>query len=152
MIEETSYTQKSKVFAYITRKRTNTLELLIFAHRDFPEAGLQVPAGTIESKEEKINALKREVEEESGLTSFQSIKFLGEQKYVAAYKNEIHTRYFYQLNIIEENATEESPATFQHIVTDGTEDKGLVFDYEWVSLNQLPKLIAEHDSLIHLIE
>ena len=47
----------SKVLAYIVRGD----ELLVFRHRDYPEAGLQVPAGTIEQGECSRSAVLREV-------------------------------------------------------------------------------------------
>ena len=40
-----------KVLAYVTRLRNGDVELLVFDHRDAPEAGIQVPAGTIEPGE-----------------------------------------------------------------------------------------------------
>ena len=36
--------QIQKVYAYITRAE----QLLVFSHVDFPEAGIQVPGGTLE--------------------------------------------------------------------------------------------------------
>ena len=42
-----------KVFAYIT----NQNRLLVFRHMDFPEAGIQVPAGTFMTGEELITAV-----------------------------------------------------------------------------------------------
>ncbi|HLE30393.1 MAG TPA: NUDIX domain-containing protein, partial [Anaerolineales bacterium] len=59
---------KHKVLAYITRRRNGRTQLLVFTHRDFPEAGVQVPAGTVEPDEPVEAALFREVHEESGLT------------------------------------------------------------------------------------
>ena len=48
MIEVHKLKIKRKVLAYITKGQEPNLELLVFEHKDFPEAGLQVPAGTIE--------------------------------------------------------------------------------------------------------
>ena len=64
---------KRKVLAYVTRGG----ELLVFRHRDFPEDGLQVTAGTIEEGEDPQDAALRELREESGLTDVRVVGFLG---------------------------------------------------------------------------
>jgi hypothetical protein len=40
-----------KVLAYITRTRNGQTQLLVFDHGDDPQAGTQVPAGTVEESE-----------------------------------------------------------------------------------------------------
>ncbi len=142
-----SYKEKDKVFAYILRSIGAETALLIFFHRDYPEAGWQVPAGTVEASEEKLSALKREVKEESGLDRFLAIKYLGYAKFIREDRKEIHHRYFYQLN-----DAGNSSITFQHIVTGNDEDEGLVLDYKWVVLKDLPPLAGQHDQLLHLLE
>ncbi len=134
---------KNKVFAYITRGKNEATELLVFKHRDYPEAGIQVPAGTVEIGENHVAALKREIEEESGLTVFSDIRYLGHKMYWAKQKDEIHHRYFYQLRF-----RGESLEHFRHIVTGTGEDQDLVFDYSWVNLRQLPPLIAQHGQMV----
>lgn len=39
---------QKKVYAYLTYGR----QLLVFKHTDYPEAGLQVPGGTVETGED----------------------------------------------------------------------------------------------------
>ena len=56
---------KEKVRAYILRTRGDSLEVLVFSQPD-PEAGIQVPGGTIDKNEDHLLALNREVYEESG--------------------------------------------------------------------------------------
>lgn len=53
----------TKVLAYIIHNN----KLLVFKHRDDPEAGIQVPAGTVEQDEDIADALYREILEESGI-------------------------------------------------------------------------------------
>jgi len=113
-----NFKTKRKVFAYITRMNKAQKELLVFKHRDFPEAGIQVPAGTVEDGEVLMDALLREVEEESGLSAFSAIQFLGEQTFIATAKKEVHQRYFYHLTF-----EKDAPDTFQHIVTGTGEDE-----------------------------
>ena len=52
-----------KVIAYITNGR----RLLVFRDTDFPEAGIQVPAGTVDAGEAPQTAVMREAQEETGL-------------------------------------------------------------------------------------
>ncbi len=56
-----------KAYGFVLRERAAGLELLVFEHAGQPEAGLQVPGGTVEDDETALAAVAREVEEESGL-------------------------------------------------------------------------------------
>lgn len=58
-----------KVYAYITRGE----QLLVFNHVDFPEAGIQVPGGTLEPDELPESAVLREALKETGLEGLQQI-------------------------------------------------------------------------------
>ncbi len=49
------------------REGPEARELLVFQHAGMPEASLQVPGGTVEQGETPIEAVAREVLEESGL-------------------------------------------------------------------------------------
>lgn len=65
-----------KVTALITRKTEAIPELLVFRH---PSAGVQLPAGTVESNEPFSSAVIREVFEETGLMQVTIREFLGER-------------------------------------------------------------------------
>ena len=65
-----------KVVIYLTRGDW----LLVFTHPDFPEAGLQVPAGTVESGEAPADAARRETYEETGLARLSGWTYLGERE------------------------------------------------------------------------
>ncbi|MGG2089203.1 hypothetical protein ABFY59_19695 [Priestia aryabhattai] len=41
-------TMITKVMAYITRVNGHHTELLVYKHKDYPKAEVQVPAGTVE--------------------------------------------------------------------------------------------------------
>src|SRR5690348_6110491 len=86
---------KRKVDAYITHER----RLLVFRHVDFPEAGIQVPGGTVEPGEEWEAAALREAEEETGLPDLRLVGLLGETTFdLAAYgRDEVNQRRFYHL-------------------------------------------------------
>ena len=62
-----------KAFAYVTHNN----RLLIFSHPLEPEAGLQVPAGTMNDGETPEHAVLREAAEETGLESLRIVRFLG---------------------------------------------------------------------------
>jgi len=120
-----------KVLAYIIQKN----KILTFRHRDYPEAGIQVPAGTVDPGETPEEAVLREVAEESGLTTLHMQEKIGVFSYLHEQKKEWHERHVF---ILLPNNT--LPERWTHTVTNGTDDKGLVFEYEW-----LP--IAEKDQL-----
>lgn len=63
-----------KVTAFVTRERDGVRELLVFKH---PNAGTQIPAGTVEDAEDPETAVMREVYEETGLQPVRIEKYLG---------------------------------------------------------------------------
>ncbi|MCA9930236.1 MAG: NUDIX domain-containing protein [Anaerolineales bacterium] len=67
-------TSVHKVTAFITRERPQGRELLVFHH---PNAGIQLPAGTVEPGEDLETAVLREVAEETGLTQVRIVRYLG---------------------------------------------------------------------------
>jgi 8-oxo-dGTP pyrophosphatase MutT (NUDIX family) len=135
--------EKCKVFAYITRGD----RLLVFAHTDFPEAGIQVPAGTVESGEATEFAVMREADEETGLTGLVLDGFLGDCKRRSDIGlDEVHHRFFYHLR-----CTAPAPERWQHAETHPHGLPGhppIRFDFFWAHLDQLPPLIAGHDEMI----
>lgn len=62
-----------KVTAFVTQVVEGRCHLLVFRH---PTAGLQLPAGTVEHGESAELAARREVAEETGLSSLQLVAFL----------------------------------------------------------------------------
>ena len=137
-----------KVFAYIT----NQNRLLVFRHTDFPEAGIQVPAGTVMAGEDLVTAVLREAWEETGLSDLVVQSYLGEQirDMNDVGKNEIHHRHFFHL-VCDDNP----PNQWQHDETDPS-DGGTVpirFELFWAGLpNQIPELICDHGIMLPLLE
>jgi 8-oxo-dGTP pyrophosphatase MutT (NUDIX family) len=133
---------KQKVFAYITHDH----RLLVFRHADFPKAGIQVPAGTVQPNEHPDDALLREVFEETGLSDFAEAYFLGEQiRDMRDFRrDEIHHRYFYHLPY-----AGDPPTTWRHDETSGGMTEPIVFEFFWANLpDHVPELIADHDKLL----
>ena len=63
VVDERGVRRIQKSHAYLIRAAS----LLVFAHRDSPESGTQIPAGTIRVGERPEDAVMREVYEETGL-------------------------------------------------------------------------------------
>ena len=88
-----------KVIAYLTRGDA----LLVIRHRDFPESGLRVLAGTIHEGESPKAAVLRALQEESGLIEAKIVSLLGNYQYeMVPYRKEFHDRYVYHLELIGE--------------------------------------------------
>lgn len=68
-----------KVTAFITRAGPAGRELLLFRH---PNAGIQLPAGTVEVGETPEQAVLREAAEESGLANLRMVRPLGSHEQV----------------------------------------------------------------------
>lgn len=85
----------SKVVAYIVVDD----RLLVFTHRDFPKAGIQVPAGTLRDGELPEEAVLREAFEETGLVDLAIVQFLGRSEFDCSPhgRDELHDRFFFQL-------------------------------------------------------
>ena len=66
-----------KVTAFVTRRGPSSLELLLFRH---PNAGIQIPGGTVEEGEAPEKAALREVREETGLHPVQMRRYIGVQE------------------------------------------------------------------------
>ncbi|MEM7114602.1 MAG: NUDIX domain-containing protein [Chloroflexota bacterium] len=135
---------RHKVFAYITHQA----HLLIFSHPHAPEAGLQVPAGTLELGETPEAGVLREAFEETGLTNLSLVSFLGEKQVDMANfgRNEIHHRRFFHLR-----CNEQPPERWRHgelYPSDSTEEP-IIFELWWVPLpHGVPSLIAGHDAFV----
>ncbi len=141
------FARKAKVFAYITSGR----RILLLAHPDHPEAGIQVPAGTMQQDETVEQAAIREATEETGLTELEFVEVLGEQSFdMRAFgRDEIHDRTFTHIR-----CHEPAPDAWEHWETDPDDSPGerIRFELFWASLDgPLPKLIAGHDAFIEAL-
>ncbi|MBI5931684.1 MAG: NUDIX domain-containing protein [Chloroflexi bacterium] len=133
--------EKRKAFAYITHQN----RLLVFEHADYPDAGIQVPAGSIEPDETPEQGVMREAFEETGLEGLVMAEFLGMVEY--HYNDqEIAHRYFFHLT-----CDHAPPETWSHMETNRSDGnpEPLEFRFYWATLpDGVPKLVADHDILV----
>jgi ADP-ribose pyrophosphatase YjhB (NUDIX family) len=128
-----------KAFAYITHGD----EIVVFEEPDFPEAGTQVPGGTLEPDEDPSEGVLREAFEETGLANLQLVRSLGTALYVAA-SGKQHLRHYFHLSAPERGADvwdcwEQSPSSG---------GAPILFRLRWVKLANVPPLCAELDQML----
>jgi 8-oxo-dGTP pyrophosphatase MutT (NUDIX family) len=96
--------------------------VLVFDHRDHPEAGTQLPAGGVLDGEDLIDAARREVREETGVIIDGDLAFLGAHEHLDGLGAAAVTHVF------RVDAPDGLPESWQHVVAGAGEDAGLVFD------------------------
>jgi 8-oxo-dGTP diphosphatase len=139
---------RRKVYAYITHREN----LLVFRHPDSPEAGVQVPGGTVAAGEDPVTAVLREAHEETGLANLTIVAFLGEairsmdDSPADFAPGEVHHRFFYHLRF----GGEPPPAWRHYERFASSGDPGpIAFDFFWAALpDGVPELIAGQDQFI----
>lgn len=141
---------KEKVIAYITRGD----QLLVFRHTHFPEAGIQVPAGTIEPSEPPHAAALREAEEESGLPGLTLQAYLGVQELdMRPYGVEQHhRRHFFHLAF--DGETPERWIHFESHPSDAgaasDSQNAIEFEFYWVTFpDHVPVLAGDQGAMLH---
>jgi 8-oxo-dGTP diphosphatase len=147
MTPETRRDGREKVYAYITQGE----HLLVFRHVDFPEAGIQVPGGTVQPSEPPREAVLREAFEETGLADLEIEAELGETwpgMNGVGMPPEVHHRHFFHLR-----AGSPPPSTWQHEERDPAGGGSpILFEFFWIPVAGADTLlIAEMGALVHLI-
>jgi 8-oxo-dGTP pyrophosphatase MutT (NUDIX family) len=135
---------RRKVLAYIT----NRDRLLVFRQPDFPNAGIQVPGGTIGRGETPAAAALREAVEETGLRTLELARFLGSHysDHTPVGKYEVHLRHVYHLI-----CAGDPPDSWHHLETDPSEGPHaeILFEFWWAPIpNDVPPLIMGRDALL----
>ncbi|MET4563172.1 8-oxo-dGTP pyrophosphatase MutT (NUDIX family) [Lysinibacillus parviboronicapiens] len=120
-----------KAYGYITREREGRLQVLVF-EQNMNGAGIQIPNGTVEEGETALEAVAREMFEETGLT-YLAVKELIAQDYYNHYSGALQKRYFYHLT------TNEQRDSWQHCPT-GVNEADLELTFYWIE--------DEHDVLL----
>ena len=130
---------KEKVYAYIVKDN----RLLIFRHTHFPEAGLQVPGGTVEVGEHLEEAVLREAAEESGLVGLKLVAYLGSQDYdldLLGQGEGTLRRHFFHLKL--DGDAPETWRNYEWHPSDGS-PAPIEFEFFWVPLNPVPELAGD---------
>jgi ADP-ribose pyrophosphatase YjhB (NUDIX family) len=135
---------RRRVVAYVTRERAGALELLVFDHRDFPEAGTQVPAGGISPGERAEQAVVREVAEATGVAGVRVRRELGVSSFVEP-SGLVHEQHFFHAEVVGE-----SDDAWEHEVSGVGEDTGLVFSCRFVPIEEARVHELQRDFL-HLV-
>jgi 8-oxo-dGTP diphosphatase len=133
-----------KVIAYITNGR----RLLVFRHTRFPEAGIQVPAGTIEAGEAAETAVLREVHEETGLEDLILVGALGQRRQDRAEfgKEGQEIRHFFHLHC--DGRPAERWRHVEQFPSEGPHG-ALEFEFYWVAWpDDVPRLAGAQDALL----
>ena len=135
---------RHRAYAYIT----SGSRLLLFTQPGTPEAGIQVPAGTIGPGEKPEDAVMREAKEETGLSGLRFERFLDQdtRDMRDCGSDELQHRWFFHLSV--EGPTEESWRHGEH-----SENGSLIhpFDFFWADVRALPDLVAGYDDKIGLL-
>jgi 8-oxo-dGTP pyrophosphatase MutT (NUDIX family) len=117
-----------RVLAYVTREGGDGHELLVFDHRDYPEAGTQAPAGGVDDGESLDAAVFREVLEETGLRCELIGAYLGACREYAPDVGRMQETHFFHLLAPDE--TEETWPWVEH----SSSGVDLVFVNRWEPL------------------
>jgi ADP-ribose pyrophosphatase YjhB (NUDIX family) len=136
----------NKVAAYITHGS----RLLVFRHTEFPEAGTQVPGGTVEPGEDLVSAVLREATEETGLVNLTVVRLVGVGVYeppeLPGHKD---VRAFFHLT-----CSGEVPERWRHMEEDPSDGSPapIEFEHYWVDLpDAVPELAGEMDVLLTVL-
>ena len=110
--------------------------VLVFTHRYQPDAGLQVPAGTVAPGEAPEAAAYREVAEESGLMPAQ-VRLVRKLAEVVEPEWQIVQRHAYLFAPVAD-----LPERWNHTVAGAGEDQGMVFDFDWLPVSAAQQRLA----------
>lgn len=128
---------QQKIQAYITREQNGRTELLVFGHVGIPEAGVQVPAGSIDPGETPDRAVLREIFEETGLVHLQIVKYLGCFPWYWTVRQTLHQRHVYHLT-----PAEPLPDRWEQVVASADADNGLRFECYWLDVNEAARVLS----------
>lgn len=122
----TQEAQVVKVLAYVTRPCARGLEVLVFQQEGQAGAAYEVPGGGVDPGEELVDAVRREVAEEAGLTGLPEPVKLGVLPLLL--EGRLQVRHVFRVR-----APEGLPDRWSHTVTAGEDDCGLLFHYRWMA-------------------
>lgn len=131
---------RRRVVAYVTRERAGGTELLTIEAEQYPEEGIQVPAGRIDYWETLEVGLLRELDEETGLTGVRIVRELPD--FECTYVSFSHNHAFHLV------AEEETPDEWEHQVHGQGADAGLTHLCRWLPLTADLELWKARDPML----
>ena len=133
---------RSRVHAYITHQN----RLLVFEHRDSPDAGIQVPAGTVKDGEAPEVAVMREAVEETGLTGLRLVSELGNFHHDMREFGVEETQHAWFFHL---ECNDTPPDRWYHNETHGGPGAPIRFELYWASIpHGVPKLIHLNGAML----
>ena len=130
---------RKRVVAYVTRGR----DLLVFDHKGMEGVPTQVPAGRVDSHETLEEGLRREVEEETGVSVGEIRELADAEEFDQLYGPDAHKSYAFHAH-----AEAGGPDEWEHPVGGTGMDSGLIFLCRWVPLDECPPLWGDADPLV----
>lgn len=132
-----------KAYGYVTRMKEDQIQVLVFRH-PIPEAGIQIPKGTVQLEEDTKGAVIREIEEETGLRDVHVEQLLAED----FWENDdgaLHNRFFFRISV------SNAPDEWDYNPAGGGEEDGLTFHFFWISSSNEVELIRGHGDYLSLV-
>ena len=132
---------RKRVYLYIAKNH----DLLVLRHIDFPQLGLQIPGGTVESNEAPVDAAMREAIEETGLEELGTPEFLGVTVVQSLRRDEdLLEAWFYRIE-----ASGKMPEVWLHTELHATGESGEVrFELSWIPISKASELLSDTDCLM----
>jgi len=131
---------RRRAVVYATRDRGGRTELLTIESLEYPEEGIQVPAGRIDHDEPMEAGLLRELAEETGVTRARIVREL--PSFECNYRTYSHNHAFHVV------VEEETPDEWEHRVVGKGADAGLTHHCRWVPLGADLPLWNTHDPML----
>jgi 8-oxo-dGTP diphosphatase len=135
-----------QAFAYVLRRN----QLLVFLQPQFPSAGLQVPARTVQPGEQPERAVLREVLEETGIADVTLLRHLGVAQFDARAigKQQMHERHFFLLQ-----AKDAAPERWTRLEQHSGKSHPIEFAFFCMRVADAKQaLAADHGAMLHLID